>query len=243
MRNLFEAFAHRYDLHTPAWHYQHDHQLVLDLAAEQRPGCRILDVGCGTGVLVEKARRAGFDAHGLDASVEMIAVARTRVPADVVHVRRMQEIGEKNCYDLIVSMSWSIHYCANRSEITEVLRRLRRALLPGGRILLQVAHSPNIVDEWREDRESGPDGEPDDVSLRFRFWRDSFVAGRMNAEYVFECRSRREAFNESHVLEVADALQIAELFQQSGFENPVIWDSCRRDVALTNGSVFVTAVR
>lgn len=243
MRNLFDTFAHRYDLHTPPWHYQHDHQLVLDLAAEQGQGCRVLDVGCGTGVLVEKARRAGFDAHGLDVSSGMIAVAQTRVPPDVAWVQRMQDIDEVDFYDLIVSMSWSIHYCAGEDELVNVLHRLRRALVPGGRVLLQVAHSPNLGDEWREDHEAGPDGEPRDVSLRFRFRRDEVVAGRLNADYVFACRSRREVFEESHVLEGADALQIAQLFRKAGFTEPVIWNSWRRDVALTNGSVFVTAVR
>ncbi len=45
MPNLFDTFAHRYDLHTPPWHYQHDHQLVLDLAAEQGGNCELTEPG------------------------------------------------------------------------------------------------------------------------------------------------------------------------------------------------------
>ena len=243
MHGLFGTFAHRYDLHTPPGHYKHDHQLVLDLAAEQRPDCRILDVGCGTGVLVEKVRQAGFDACGLDVSGGMIAIARTRVLPDVVWVQRMQELDEIERYGLIVSMSWSIHYCAGEQEFVDVFRRIRRALAPGGKVLLQVAHGPNLRDDWMEDREAGPDGEPQDVSLRFRFRRDGIVAGRLFADYVFTCESRGETLEESHVLEGADALLIARLLRQAGFADPVIWNSWRRDVAMTSGSVFVTAVR
>jgi SAM-dependent methyltransferase len=243
MHLLFEAFAHRYDLHTPPGHYYHDHQLVLDLAAEQRPGCRVLDVGCGTGVLLEKIRRDGFDGYGLDVSRGMIAVARTRVPDDVVRIQRMQELDEIKRYDLIVSMSWTIHYCAGEQELVDVIGRIGRALMPGGRVLLQVAHAPNLHGEWMEDRETGPDGEHQGVSLRFRFRPDEAVAGRLFADYAFTCESRREVLEESHVLECANALLIAGLFQRSGFTNTVIWNSWRRDTALTSGSVFVTAIR
>ena len=33
MHRLFDDFAHRYDLHTPPGHYQHDHAFVLEQAA------------------------------------------------------------------------------------------------------------------------------------------------------------------------------------------------------------------
>lgn len=243
MHNLFDVFAHRYDLHTPPGHYQHDHQLVLELAAEQNGDCRILDVGCGTGVLIEKARLAGFDASGLDASARMISVARTRVPSDVVRVQRMQDIDQIERYDLIASMSWSIHYCAGEQELIDVIRRFQRALAPRGRVLLQVAHAPNLRGDWMEDSEAGPDGDPQDVSLRFRFRRDEVVAGRLFADYEFTCKSRQERLEESHVLEGADALLIARLFREGGFRDTVIWNSWRRDATLTSGSVFVTAVR
>ena len=243
MHSLFNTFARRYDLHTPPAHYQHDHQLVLDLAAEQGIDCRILDVGCGTAVLVEKARKTGFDAWGLDVSPAMITVAQTRVPAEVVWVQRMQDIDQIECYDLIVAMSWSLHYCSNVQELIDVLSRIWRALTLGGRILLQIAHAANLSDEWMEDRETGPTGEARDVSLRFRFRRDPAIAACIFADYEFKCESLHERMEESHVLVGADAFLIVQMLRESGFSEPVIWNSWRRDATLTSGSVFVTAVR
>jgi predicted TPR repeat methyltransferase len=110
MYRLFGDLAHRYDLHTPPNHYQHDHAFVLQQAAALGKPCRLLDVGCGTGVLVEKALRAGMLARGIDASAAMIRVAEGRVGKGAAAVGRMQEIDEVGAYDLVVSLSWTLNY-------------------------------------------------------------------------------------------------------------------------------------
>lgn len=241
MYRLFDAFAHRYDLHTPPHHYQHDHELVLELAREHGPRCRILDVGCGTGVLVEKALRAGFDTRGFDASARMIEVARRRTPADAVQVRRMQDLDEVGTCDLLVSLSWCVHYCSGPEELRKTIHQMRRSLRSGGRLLLQLAHGPNLNPSPWEDRESGPDGAPDDISLGVQF---SFEPSRncVNATYWFSMASTGESLEETHALHVADATEVAALARAEGFIGTVLWDSFRRDAFERSGSPFLYGI-
>jgi SAM-dependent methyltransferase len=238
---LFGRAADRYDWHTPPHHYQHDHAFVLSQLP--KAPCRILDVGCGTGVFLEKAIEAGFDAIGLDASAEMISIASRRVGAKRVHVRRMQEIAGGADYDGIVSLSWSLNYVSSFEEAREVLSRFFNALRSGGRLILQIAHAANASGALNEDREPGPDGEADDVLFLYRFHPVPERHGELNAQYVYGCRSRRELVFEDHQLAAADAYEIAAEASSIGFRNVELLDSWRGEPLDKSINAFLLATR
>ncbi|CAM3555512.1 class I SAM-dependent methyltransferase [Occultella aeris] len=60
-------------------------------AAELAPGQRVLDVGCGTGTLLEAAATAGAHPVGVDISDDMVAAARLRVPGASVIIADAQD--------------------------------------------------------------------------------------------------------------------------------------------------------
>jgi SAM-dependent methyltransferase len=173
----------------------------------------------------------------------MIKVARSRVTHDVVWVQRMQELSEVDRYNIVVSLSWCVHYCADHGELQDVVRRMYRALRPGGRLLLQIAHAGNLSNEWREDRETGPNGLPDDVVLRFRFRSAENQPDVVLADYGFVCRSLCESFNETHELRVANAVEVAQMLKTAAFDGVEIWNSWKREPLRDSGNVFVTGVR
>ena len=192
---LFGQFADRFDWHTPPHHYQDDHAFVLERLGE--PG-RVLDIGCGTGVFLQKAVTAGFDAVGIDAAPEMVSIAARRVGRKRVRLERMQQLRERNAYDGVVALSWSFNYVNSFEDAHDLLDRLFRALLPGGRLILQIAHAPNAPGVLREDREPGPDGREDDIIFLYRFTRAPGRPDVLQAQYVYGCKSRNELFCDEH---------------------------------------------
>jgi SAM-dependent methyltransferase len=60
----------------------HAAAFVLEMLQKRRVSSgRVVDLGCGSGILAEKLSQAGYDVLGFDISRAMIAMSRKRVPA------------------------------------------------------------------------------------------------------------------------------------------------------------------
>lgn len=228
---LFDA-AGCYDWHTPPHHYQDDHRFVLDLVRQRHgDGARLLDIGCGTGVLLAKARAAGLDAWGCDAAVAMVAIAHRRLHQEGrrpgVFAGRMQELGVAGDWQALVLLSWVLHYAEDLPAVEQTLRQALRHLAPGGSLILQVAHAAHADGAWREDREPGPTGLVDDVCLRYRFRRLEGAAHPLQADYEYRCHSRGEHFRDTHHLVGADAYDLAKQLQRLGYADIQLLESWR----------------
>ena len=94
---------------------------------EPRPGERVLDLGCGDGVLTERLVAAGCDVVGVDASQEQVTAARARgLNALVMKGEALTFAGE---FDAVFSNA-ALHWMRDADA---VLAGVRRALRPGGR--------------------------------------------------------------------------------------------------------------
>ena len=240
---LFGWAAERYDLHTPPEHYQHDHQFVLDELSTLPRGARVLDVGCGTGVFLDRAQRAGFDVFGIDASESMVELARSRVGEARVRRCPMQELHEESNFDGLVSLCWSFNYCASLEQARKILGRFAAALRGGGKLVLQVAHAANASGQLLEDRCPGPEGRPDDVTFLYRFTNHDSEEPVLRADYVYACRSLDELLFETHFLNAADIERVAELAETAGFETVRLYDTWRGDPFGGSISPFLVATK
>jgi ubiquinone/menaquinone biosynthesis C-methylase UbiE len=134
VRARYAREAARYDRRWDAY-VRRTVDETLDAAA---PGAgeRWVDVGCGTGVLLERARALGWGAAGVgvDLSIEMLSVARARLgaasPLLAADVHRLPLRSES--FGLAVSTSVLHHWDDPERALAEIFR----VLLPGGRLVL-----------------------------------------------------------------------------------------------------------
>jgi SAM-dependent methyltransferase len=105
---------------------------VLDLLKPQR-GERILDLGCGDGVLTEKIVGAGASVVGVDAAPDMIAAARKRgLDARVLDGMRLDFDSE---FDAVFSNA-ALHWM--KDDPDAVIAGAARALKPRGRFVAEM---------------------------------------------------------------------------------------------------------
>lgn len=90
-------------------------------------GARVLDVGCGTGVLLRDLEEAGFRAEGIEPSAFASAFARAK-GHDVRTGDFLELDVEENAYDAVLAMEVIEHVHDPKAFIN----RVYRALKPGG---------------------------------------------------------------------------------------------------------------
>jgi SAM-dependent methyltransferase len=111
---------------------------VVELLAP-RPGERILDLGCGDGVLTETLVAAGCEVVGVDASSEQVAAARRRgLDARVANGEDLPFAAE---FDAVFSNA-ALHWMRDADA---VLASVHRALRPGGRFVAEMGGAGNVA--------------------------------------------------------------------------------------------------
>jgi len=117
--------------------YDKNARFVSDLATpvvellNAKPGERILDLGCGDGVLTKRLQDGGCEVVGIDSSPEMIQAALGL--GLNVWVQNAYEIDSREVFDAVFSNA-VLHWL---KDADRVIRNVFRSLRPGGRFVAE----------------------------------------------------------------------------------------------------------
>lgn len=106
-------------------------------AANFSPGCDLLDIACGTGIVARRARESSDDGHivGIDADAGMIEVANRLQPDVQWDVGLAESLPyDDNRFDA-VTIQFGMMFFQDR---VKALREALRVLKPGGRMAVTV---------------------------------------------------------------------------------------------------------
>ncbi len=158
------------------WHLQSRMALVLEtIDAWATPQGRVLDVGCGTGFLLERLGGRGFSGLGIDLSPDSVALAQERLERLGVADRLSATTGSAyeppdGEFDLITVTDVVEHLEDPRRS----LRALRERLAPGGLVVVSTPNRRSLPGARRWLAEHGVPG----ISLhlapidRWQSWAD-----------------------------------------------------------------------
>lgn len=151
-----------------------------------REGHRVADLGCGTGRHAVALARRGLRVTGVDGSTSALtearrAAERVGVSASFVEADLRRLPLETEHFDAAVSLFSSIGYGGDASA-AQVLSEAARALVPGGRLLVEVLGRDQAVRTFHASRDwSLVDG----CVVRVTRWID-LVRGEECARFEFD---------------------------------------------------------
>jgi SAM-dependent methyltransferase len=144
----FDTVADVYDESLP--HHVVEHYLQKRLAYIRRSATTgpVLDVGCGTGVLLERVTDAGYEGVGLDPSPGMLTQLRTRRPeiSTVVGDGAALPFPDET-FDLVYCVA-VLHHVAEATAVRQTLAEMSRVTRRGGHVLVWDHNPANPYWPW-----------------------------------------------------------------------------------------------
>ncbi|WP_209122966.1 class I SAM-dependent methyltransferase [Alkalihalobacillus sp. BA299] len=139
----YEQFAYLYDQLMKDAPYDEWLTFTEKMLQTYLPEAReLLDVGCGTGELMLRLAKAGYDVTGVDLSSDMLMVASEKLEAAKLNasfyeqdMRRLEGLGP---FDAILTYCDSLNYLASPEEVQMAFSSFYQALKGEGLLLFDV---------------------------------------------------------------------------------------------------------
>jgi ubiquinone/menaquinone biosynthesis C-methylase UbiE len=135
-KEYYDDFASWYERERSFGYHALVDRLEAELACRYGVGGRVLEAGCGTGLILQHVRAVAKEAHGLDLSRGMLERAVSRelscVQGSVTHVPFPDDH-----FDLV----YSFKVLAHVHDIVGAVAELVRVTRPGGHLLLEFYNS------------------------------------------------------------------------------------------------------
>ncbi|MGP6159471.1 MAG: class I SAM-dependent methyltransferase [Vulcanimicrobiaceae bacterium] len=105
---------------------------------ERRPqAATLLDVACGTGAHLEHFVRHGFACRGLDADLQMVTIARSRLPEMQIEPGDMLDFRLPERYDVVTTLFGSVAYTRTRDHLERAVASMAAHLSPTGLLFIE----------------------------------------------------------------------------------------------------------
>lgn len=148
MAKIYEHLSKIYDA---GWNQLSEKYVILleeliDLYRINDP--LILDLACGTGILVKMLALKGYSAFGIDISPQMIEVAKRNtlgVSKASFNIGNMKDFSADQQYDIITCTFDSINYLRNIDDIQTMFRGVANALNSNGFFIFDSNCEPQYI--------------------------------------------------------------------------------------------------
>lgn len=222
-RPPFTALASVYDAIMADIEYADWAEFTLAYLRDQgaRPAT-LLDLACGTGASAAPFAAAGLRVTGLDASPDMLAVARARLPGAEFVAGDLRDFALPGRYDLITCLFDSLNNLTDPADLGRALTRMRAHLAPGGWAAFDLNTRAGVRDLWEGEVLEGLAPLEGGGEVHYH-WSHHYQPEEELGVVQAYCRIGDEDFVEVHRERGYDPADLEPLLRAAGFAR---WEFC-----------------
>ena len=247
MNSYQQLCAEFYDIDKPAAPAD---ALEYYAAIVSQAGGPALEPMCGSGRLLVPLLERGHDVDGVDGSGHMLDRCRTRCAAlgfnPALSQQLLHELSLSRRYRLIFIPEGSFSLVIDPNEARESLRRMHAALVPGGRLVIDVERyegSENHRWPWDGRSVTRPDGARIIYSRLGHFDATRRISYSMGRYDLVEGGKLLETEFEEFNLRQYERNEFSALLEECGFIRVQMLPHYRQNSSSPEGSLLFEAIR
>jgi SAM-dependent methyltransferase len=150
MTQLYSTLANLYhEMYQHIFDYDKEYAFY-DGILKQNHCHKIVEIGCGTGMLARRFIKNGYDYLGLDLFDEMLAIARSEVKSDCFVQGDMRHLSFQQQFDSVLITGRSIAYITDNRGILDTLAGINNSLKDKGLFVFGVFDADRIFDSFND---------------------------------------------------------------------------------------------
>lgn len=227
----YTSFAEVYDVFMDNVPYGEWAEYIIGLLGEYHIESGIVaELGCGTGSMTRLLYAAGYDMIGIDASLDMLEIARMKESGILYLMQDMREFELYGTVAAIVSVCDCVNYVTEPDGLLDVFKLVNNYLDPGGIFVFdfhpEIYYRDLLGDAtFAEDREE----------MSF-IWDNTYEPEtRLNiydiSVFVREESDRYRKFQETHYQRGYTLEEMQDLIERSGLKLLAMYDAFTHEPA------------
>jgi SAM-dependent methyltransferase len=150
MTQLYSTLAHVYhEMYQHVFDYDQEYNFY-DSIFKKNNCKKILEVGCGSGMLARRFLINGYDYLGVDLFNEMLDIARSEVKSDQFIQCDMRNLSFNQEFDSVIITGRSISYVTDNKGIIDTLTGVHKSLKDKGLFVFGVFEANGIFDNFND---------------------------------------------------------------------------------------------
>ncbi|GET31570.1 hypothetical protein PbJCM13498_04330 [Prolixibacter bellariivorans] len=219
MTQLYTTLARVYhEMYQHVFDYDEEYRFYDDLLRKNH--CKkVLEVGCGSGMLARRFLANGYDYTGLDVAEEMLDIAREEVQQDVFVQSDMRHLRFDQQFDAVLITGRSLAYVTDNRGIMETLTGIHNALKEKRLFVFGIFEAGGIFENFGDFEQTIE--LPDKKIQRISHLEKNLETGwtwNWHARYIIESNGEKTEHDDQTTLRAFTKDEILLFLKLTGFD-------------------------